>query len=96
MAFGIERECVYCALQAETLSILQVIFSPQQDNALNQSRTMRCTWMQHAQEKLKMLKMFLSKILKGLYHFEVVDVPVRIILKRILNRIQECDSIHLE
>jgi hypothetical protein len=43
-----------------------------------------------------MLKMFWSKILKGLYHFEVVDVPVRIILKRILNTIKERDSIHLE
>jgi len=42
-----------------------------------------------------MRKKFWSENLKGRYHFEAVDVHVRIILKWIINTIQECDSIYL-
>jgi len=40
-----------------------------------------------------MHKKFRSEILKGRYYFEAVDVQARIILKWVLNRIQECDSL---
>jgi len=56
---------------------------------------MRCKWAWHEQEKLKMRKKFRSEILKGRYQFEALDVQAMIILKWVLNRIKECDSIYL-